>query len=39
MSADLWGTVNTVVVPNVNKCIADVGDSSGGIEGGGGDDD
>jgi hypothetical protein len=39
MLADLWGTENTIAVPNGNNCIADVGNGSGGIEGGGGDDD
>ncbi len=39
MLADLWGTVNTVVIPNDDDCIADVGDGSGGVEGGGGNND
>ncbi len=39
MLADLWGTVNTIIFPNGNNCIADVGDGSSSIEGGGGKDD
>jgi hypothetical protein len=39
MSADLWGTVNTVVIPNCDYCNAKVGDGSGSAKGGGGDDD
>ncbi len=39
MSADLWGTANSVVVPNCNYCNAEVGNSSGSTKGGGGDDD
>jgi hypothetical protein len=39
MSADLWGMVITVVVPNSEDCNVDVGDGFGGIKGGGGDDD
>ncbi len=37
--ADLWGMVNTVVLPNCNNCNADVGDGSSGIKGGGGNND
>jgi hypothetical protein len=33
MSADLWGTVNTVVVPNCDDCNVDIGDGSGGVKG------
>ncbi len=37
--ADLWGMVNTVVVPNCNYCNVEVALSSGSANGGGGDDD
>ncbi len=33
MLSDLWGMVNTIVVPNGDDYNADVGDSSGGIKG------
>ncbi len=39
MSADLWGMVNAIVLPNSDDYNADVGDSSSGIKGGEGDDD
>jgi hypothetical protein len=39
MSADLWGMVNTIVVPNGDDYNADGGDGSGGVKGGEGDDD
>jgi hypothetical protein len=39
MSADLWGSVNTITVPNCDYCNAEVGDGSGGAKGGGGNDD
>jgi hypothetical protein len=38
MSADLWGAVNTIIVPNRDDCISNVGDGSDGVKGEGGDD-
>jgi hypothetical protein len=39
MSLNLWGVVNTVIVPNCNYCNAEVGDGSGKPKGGGGNND
>jgi hypothetical protein len=33
--ADLWGTVNTIIIPNGDNCNANIGNGSGGIKGGG----
>ncbi len=35
MLADLWGMVNTLIVPNCNYCNVEVGDGSGDAKGGG----
>jgi hypothetical protein len=39
MSADLWGVVNAIVLPNCDDYNADIGDGSGGIKGGEGNND
>jgi hypothetical protein len=38
MLVDFWGMVNTIIIPNGNNCITDVGNGSGGVKGGGGND-
>ncbi len=39
MSADLWEMVNTIIAPKGNNYNADVGDGSGGVKGGEGNND
>jgi hypothetical protein len=39
MLADLWGMVNTIIIPNGNDWNADIGNGSSSIKGGGGDND
>ncbi len=38
MLVDLWGMVNAIVVPNGDDYNADVGNGSGNVKGGEGDD-